>query len=176
MLKRRNYTFALTRDNERVQKIVEKYPKYAYILHDKDKGENHYHYYIEFPNPRSIDSVARELDIPTNMIEQVYNKKAILEYLTHQNDPQKHAYFIEDIITNMNFKQELQPVDLVAEMEDFEKMRAGIITWQEFVMSHNIDCMKLSFMSRVKLYDICSTSQGTQGLSAFRVPCSKPPP
>ena len=48
MIKRRNYTFALTKDNERIIHIVEKYPKYAYIKHDKDKAETHYHYYIEY--------------------------------------------------------------------------------------------------------------------------------
>ena len=107
-IKRRNYTFALTKDNDRVSKIVEQYPKYAYIKHDKDTTVEHFHYYVEFPNPRSLNSLALELNIPANMIQQVFNKTGILEYLTHKNETDKHHYDESEIITNMDLKTEVR--------------------------------------------------------------------
>lgn len=173
-IKRRNYTFALTRDNERIIKIVEKYPKFAYIKHDQDEGETHYHYYIEFNSPRYLSAVASELGIPENMIEQIYSKKGILEYLTHENQPDKHHYSSDDIITNMDFKQETGEVDLVAEMADFRLVRAGKMTMEEFVLSHKVCFATLSIFSRLRSYQMLADNEekGTEGLSPFRVPCS----
>lgn len=117
-IKRRNYTFALTEDNERIISIVEQFPCYAYIYHDKDEGvKPHYHYYIEFANPRYLNSVAEELGIPPNMIEPVRNKAGLLFYLCHETEAAKkqgkHIYDKSEIITNIplsNFKSKL-PMD-----------------------------------------------------------------
>jgi len=99
--KRRNFTFALTQDNERIIDLVKQLPGYAFIYHDKDKdAEPHYHYYIEFPNPRSFESVSEDLDIPKNMLQKVFSKQGILSYLTHENEPSKYHYNKSDIITN----------------------------------------------------------------------------
>lgn len=131
MIKRRNYTFALTRDNERVIKIVEKYPKYAYIKHDKDDAEVHYHYYIEFPNPRSIDAVARDLDIPTNMLEAVYNKRGILEYLTHENAQGKHHYDASEVRANFDLVTEVNNVARPATPEERQFIINSIADYDE---------------------------------------------
>ena len=172
-MKRRNYTFALTRENERIIKIVEKYPKYAYIKHDKDSdAETHYHYYVEFPNPRSLDSVARELKIPANMLEAVYSKKGILEYLTHENQPDKFHYDKSEIVSNFDIVEDTSEVDLMQEMADYRKVRAGLMTMEEFVMSHNNSFKTLSIFSRLRSYEMLADreEQGTEGLSPFRVP------
>lgn len=134
MIKRRNYTFALTKDNERIIKIVEKYPKYAYIKHDKDDAEVHYHYYVEFPNPRSIKNVAQELKIPENMLEQVYNKRGILEYLTHKNELNKHHYDDSEIKTNMDFTEEIKAQ--AVSKEEIELIINAIADYDEGTISY----------------------------------------
>lgn len=174
-MRRRNYTFALTKDNDRIIKIVERYPKFAYIKHDKDQdAETHYHYYIEFPNPRSLDSVARELKIPSNMLEAVYSKKGILEYLTHENQPDKYHYDKSEIISNFDIADETQQVDLMAEMADYRKVRAGLMSMEEYIMSHNNSFKTLSAYSRLRSYQLLADTEerGTEGLSPCRVPCA----
>lgn len=171
-IKRRNYTFALTKDNDRIIRIVKRYPKYAFICHDKDEGETHYHYYIEFPNPRSLDSVASELKIPSNMIEQVYNKKGILQYLTHQNESNKFHYDISEVESNFDLSEE-SVIDIEQEMADYESVCEGKMTWQDFIMKYKSYCATLSIRNRVSMYKQMREVQGTEGLSPFRVPCSK---
>lgn len=172
-IKRRNYTFALTKDNDRVIKIVVQYPKYAYIKHDKDKDtEEHYHYYVEFNNPRFLSAVALELGIPDNMLEQVYSKKGILEYLTHENQPDKYHYSKDEIITNMDFSSETGEIDLVQEMADYRLVRAGKMSMEEFVLAHNNSFTTLSIFSRLRSYEMLANAEekGTEGLVS--VPCS----
>lgn len=173
-MKRRNYTFALTKDNDRIIKIVEKYPKYAYIKHDQDDAEEHYHYYVEFPNPRSLTSVANELGVPPNMLEAVYSKKGILEYLTHENQPDKHHYDKSEIVTNFNIdeKDGLTTEDLIQECHDWWAVLDGTMSIDDFIMSHNTHFATLSIRSRIEVW---TKARGTGGLSPFRVPCSITP-
>lgn len=131
MIKRRNYTFALTRDNDRVIKQVEKYPKYAYIKHDKDNAEEHYHYYIEFPNPRAITAVASELGIPQNMLQQVFDKRGILQYLTHENANDKHHYDKSEIRTNFDITKEVESSENKTTHEQYWEIVNAISDYNE---------------------------------------------
>lgn len=167
-IKRQFYTFALSdmKQCKRVIKLVEQYPKYAYILHDEDKGADHYHFYVEFTNPRHLSAVAKELKIPENMIEIVRNKKAILEYLTHKNDPDKYHYFEENIVTNMDIKKEVKGNkltydDLCKEYDDWLAVKRGQMTMKEFFLAHNDSFTTLSIRGRVEIYE----KAGTGGLS-----------
>lgn len=137
MIRRRNYTFALTKDNERVIKLVKKYPKYAYIKHDKDDAEEHYHYYIEFENARSLNSVARELNIPENMIEQVYSKSGILNYLTHENSNGKYHYDISEITSNFDLKTEINEDGRKCSHEDYVLITTTLKQFYEGKISYD---------------------------------------
>lgn len=178
MIKRRNYTFALTKDNDRIIKIVEKYPKYAYIKHDKDNAEIHYHYYIEFPNPRSINSVATELSIPDNMLEQVYSKKGILAYLTHENSPDKHHYDTSEIISNFDVILEGKEDDRKISHEDYILIATAIndygdgkISFMELV---NIMEPLLCSYNAARIFDLFlkAKNRNVRACHTFRVPCS----
>lgn len=178
MIKRRNYTFALTRDNDRVIKIVEKYPKYAYIKHDKDDAEVHYHYYIEFSNPRSLTAVAHELQIPENMIEQVYSKRGILEYLTHENAKGKHHYDPSEIFSNFDVKTEASSDERKTSHDDYwlivntiDDYKSGKITFKE--MTKIVEPL-ICLASPIRIYDMFMRTPSSRnvGLSTFRVPCS----
>lgn len=178
MIKRRNYTFALTQDNERIQRIVKQYPKYAYICHDKDDAEVHYHYYVEFLNPRSISALAKELNIPENMIEQVYSKKGILTYLTHDNANDKHHYDKSEIISNFDLKTEVEEDQYKTSKEDYYLIAntihdyyAGKITFSQLVA-----VMEPIFRqyNSARVYDLIikTMNRNVWACHTFRVPCS----
>lgn len=177
-MKRRNYTFALTKDNSRIIKIVEKFPKYAYIKHDKDSGEIHYHYYIEFPNPRSLSSVARELSIPENMLEQVYSKCGILTYLTHENSPEKHHYDLSEVVANFDISKELLDDKSKTSHDDYwlivntlRDFHTGKITFPQ--LAETLEPL-MRQGTPLRIFDIYSKmlSRNVWACHTFRVPCS----
>ena len=117
-LKTRCMTISLKQD---ITKEIEQYGKYAWILHDKDiiletgeLKEAHYHYYLEFPNARSINSVASELGIEPNFIEVVRDKKGILNYLTHAKNPEKHQYDISEVHSNFDLQTAVASLDMLS--------------------------------------------------------------
>lgn len=122
----RSRTFALElypEDKTHVEKLeyIKKYFEYAYILHNKDIWENdeinedtgeikhkkgekkkeHWHVIIAFKNPRSIDSIKKELEL--KHIETC-NFYAYSRYLIHKDQPQKYQYSKDEIITNMQLR------------------------------------------------------------------------
>lgn len=108
-MKTRTVTMSLKQD---ITHLVEQYPKYAWILHDKDFNpdtgglkEPHYHIYLEFPNPRSLNAIASELGIEPHMIEVVRNKQGILAYLTHSRSPEKYQYDVSEVHSNFEIKR-----------------------------------------------------------------------
>lgn len=76
------------------------------INHDKDtnetgeKVEPHTHIYLEYTNPRKITTVSNLLEVDTNFIEVVRNKKGYLRYLTHMDEKDKHLYEVDQVYTN----------------------------------------------------------------------------
>lgn len=117
-IKARKYTFALSNPEqwESAIEYAEGCPAFAYIKHDKDSDASpHYHFYVEFPNPRSLNAIAEELNIPPNMLEKVRAPQGLLKYLTHTDDKSvaagKHAYSFEEIHTNLPESAFAGPVD-----------------------------------------------------------------
>lgn len=180
--KRRNFTFSLkvqeTKNIDAIIATVSKFPKYAYIIHDKDvhteTGElkdDHYHFYVEFPNPRSFSSLANDLNISTNYIEKVYDKTAILEYLTHENQPDKHHYDRSEIITNMDFDNEIiKRIDVTTEYKDWLSLMTGKLSAEDWFKKYASDLAKISVYNRLKIYS--DMFKARKGLSTCRVPCS----
>ena len=96
---------------ECVNKLQEGGYTYAAIKHDKDtwaEGESnehnpgdpkkeHFHIVLRFNNPRWIDSVADELGIAPNYIEQCRNRDSALLYLVHEGYPGKYQYDINEV-------------------------------------------------------------------------------
>lgn len=87
--------------------IKEHYLEVTYIRHDKDvkendEGEEEFkksHIHILFKvgeNARSLSKVAEEIGIPSNYI-QGCNKKAMLMYFIHLNNPEKTQYTIDEV-------------------------------------------------------------------------------
>lgn len=151
-------------------------PFYAYIKHDKDNRDKvvpnepesgiHYHFYLEFANARSFASVATELGIPVTMLQGIkVNKRAILQYLTHENDPSKHHYSLDEIHSNFDVGIEVQKsqIDVIQEAEDYYKMRTGQMTYQDFIVKYKYVLCDITFSQRFKIYESAfnATEYGT---------------
>lgn len=142
----RYFTFAIVDNNHVLQKKIKEiysHDKYAYILHDKDKSaeRKHCHYYLEFNSPRSFKSIANDLEIPVTMLEKVYNKKAMLDYLTHENDPNKHHYDISEITANFDIEQEKKSDGGFPFKDfyfDYKKVRSGLMDDVDFIDKWNL--------------------------------------
>lgn len=89
---------------------------YAYIKHDKDKDDDgnikkeHYHFILEFSNPRYINAVCDELGITSNYIRPIRNKRGMLAYMIHLNDITKHQYEIEEVQGTSLFLKDLNEI------------------------------------------------------------------
>lgn len=152
-------------------------PYYAYIKHDKDTRDDtvdklysdpesgiHYHFYLEYQNARTFASVATELGIPVTMLQGVkVSKKAVLQYLTHENDPKKHHYSLSDIHANfcVETAREQGDFDHIQLAHDVWDMLDGIITREHFLQKYNNHCATLNFNQSMRLFiDVYWASQG----------------
>lgn len=184
----RYYTFSLVHDNKIVQENINKYyehEKYAYILHDKDTSSEHkhYHYVLMFSSPRSFKSVANDLQIPVTMLQKVYSKKGILDYLTHENDPNKHHYDPSEITSNFDIDDEKNDdgPDVLQEFKWYCDLREGRMSAQEFIERLHLCIVRHQVCQRVQLYEraynASSTGASLSSRSEFSVPnpCNSPP-
>lgn len=84
------------------------------INHDKDTNENgeiiesHTHIMLDYETPRKITTISNLLEVESNFIEIVRNKKGMLRYLTHMDDLDKHRYDFDEVYTNDNVSYELR--------------------------------------------------------------------
>lgn len=163
-MKSRNFTFSLkssANDLNKINELVQNNThKYAYITHDKDKNENneliesHNHYYIEFTNPRELNSIAKFLDIPPNLIQKVFSKISILNYLTHNNTPEKYQYDYNDIKTNFDIKADCNIIDINQEYVDLQLLKSGLISKNEFLSKYKTQISSSNYFNRLKIYNI----------------------
>lgn len=159
-LRSRTVTISVKQD---ITSLIEQYGKYAWILHDKDTNKEtgelidpHYHIYLEFPNARSLDAVANELGIAPNFVEIVRDKKGILNYLTHNNNPEKYQYDISEVHSNFDIKTStevltmMSVLDFVDTSETFSEFIVHLVKlgMTGNVVSNLCNCIKLWKMRR----------------------------
>lgn len=128
------------------EKIAEYYSdaKWAYIVHDKDTSaeRKHLHAVLIFGNPRSLKSVATSLELPLPMVQKVWSKKGILDYLTHENSPEKHHYSLSEITANFDVEEEKKSddnnaIDVMQEFDDYCAMREGRMSKREWIEKYS---------------------------------------
>lgn len=136
-----NWTIALYPENEKDMSIlsyIERNYKYAYIEHaydvlekdviDEETGEilqkagelkkPHIHVIFSHDNARTIDSIAKELNIEENRVQKVKSIKFMYRYLLHLDQPMKTPYEKEEIKTNCKelvdkyCKKDLEPMQI----------------------------------------------------------------
>lgn len=91
---------------EELKPLIDKSTNYAYIFHNKDIAKNpHYHLLLYFVREISFKQIKEILKSFNNsnqntFLQPMLDKKAMWEYLTHRNHPDKFQYEETDIITN----------------------------------------------------------------------------
>ncbi|MGM0122901.1 hypothetical protein IGI37_000267 [Enterococcus sp. AZ194] len=93
--------------------------KCAVILHDKDVDDDgkaktpHIHAMISFDNARSLQNVARLLDIEPQYIQQWKNQSSNgYSYIVHEtsNAEHQHQYSTDEVIANFDFNELMEQV------------------------------------------------------------------
>lgn len=161
-MKARDVNFSV-KQKEQIDYIVDHlqntYPQgdtvhWGCIIHNKDLKDgqavgDHLHVAIEFPNPRSIESIADEFNIPTHMIEKTRSRRAIFRYLVHRDNPEKAQYSVSDILANFNYssyfvdKQD-DKIRIAEAWSDFNELKRGEITATEYIHRRSIYLEKLT--------------------------------
>ena len=146
--------------------------KYLYILHDKDKDADgnlidpHLHVIVwgnarrfvdwanQFSDPNDPDNA-----IPPHMISGVMNVRSMARYLIHKDNSDKFQYSSNEVQGSKRglefFHKSLidsHYIDAKTEIEDFSKLRAGLITPSEFLKKYSIYYSSDRFSTRLRLY------------------------
>lgn len=183
----RYFTFSLVDNNHSVQRRIEERfssAKYAWICHDQDKSveHKHFHYVLMFEQPRSFNSIANDLEIPVTMLQKVYSKKGILDYLTHENDPNKHHYSLSDITANFDIEEEKndgdggKKPDFKTFYYKYESYRLGKLSKEDFLEFVNLYCATLPFSQYMQFSERIFNAGCTGASLSTRAQCPVPHP
>ena len=97
--------------------------QWAYILHDKDDTEPHYHIYLNFGKTSvEFSDVATWFGLDEQFVNKVEGRKVdMLIYLTHANPGQEHKfqYSPKDVIANFDFESEIAVSKILGNFEQF---------------------------------------------------------
>lgn len=95
MKKDRFYRWSLViyGNEEDVLKVCRVSQHYAYILHEKEEKEMHWHLLCTFKVWKSLASIKSMIDNGQNVLgEEMHDKQAAFRYLTHKDNPEKYQY------------------------------------------------------------------------------------
>lgn len=120
-------------DIQQVFKEYKSIKQWAYILHDKDDTDPHYHIYLNFGTGVDTALVAKWFKLAyttetgeertgEQFIEKVKGRKAdMLMYLTHGNESQKnkHQYSTEEVVSNFDFESEIEASKIIGDFEHY---------------------------------------------------------
>lgn len=109
-----------------IQEIIKSYKtikKWAYILHDKDDTEPHYHIYLNF-DKSGVDTkqVAEWFGLQESQVSKIRGRYTdMLLYLTHGNDSQKNKYQYSptEVVANFDFETEIKNAQILGDFENF---------------------------------------------------------
>lgn len=159
---------AVSHDEEcraKLKKNCEDYKFWAWIDHSPDKeteeSDKHFHTHliIRSQGTRSIYDVAKQLDCPANFIQTIRNKRSLMRYLRHLDNPDKIQYKSEDVHTNslstLNIAwTDNQDDDVRRLFDDLDKLSRGQITRTDFVDLHYLEIQKMPFYQKIRIYSI----------------------
>ena len=128
--------------------IKNNYENYAFIIHDKDLNNDgelkkpHTHIVLEFNNARWSSSIAEELGILPNYLQNCNNFEKALDYLIHFNDDTKYQYSIDEVKGNLK-KQLIKSInsfgkdenEVVKDIINIIKNTNDIIELEEFAIN-----------------------------------------
>jgi hypothetical protein len=78
------------------------------------------------------------VDFLENMIEKVYDKRGILQYLTHENQPEKYHYDKSEVHANFDFESETRQHDILQEYDDYFAVLNGDTHPKDFLKKYSM--------------------------------------
>ena len=143
---------------EALKEAVKNYPFWAYIDHfpDSECQHEHTHFMFRIKGCRSCDSIAKELEIPSNFVEVLRFDRAYCRYFVHKDSPEKRQYKLEDIKTSSisRFKSALVDNyndDCASLSYDLFKVKERGLTPDQFIEKHYIEIQNLNFYQKFNL-------------------------
>jgi len=183
-IRSRKYFFSLENIKDPKASAKKMLPtRWAYIVHDKDvldSGEIkpvHVHFFLEFPRPVALSTVAKAFGVAENFIEPLKaSQTGALRYMTHIDDPKKHSYQKNEVIANFDYSQCVGE-NQAGEWEDMLRVRKGTLTIKEFRINHaeainklplnaKMNCMRMLFEMENK--ESRKTGDGTFSLETVK--------
>lgn len=155
------FTIELYPESENIQfdkkiELIKKYD-YAYILHDNDHANAHYHVVVAFNNYRYLNAISEEFEIPTNYIEPVRTIESMLTYLIHLNDKNKFQYDFNQVEGSKNLLDKFRKALKNNGLEEEQKI-LQIIDWidnEEYITMARF----VRYICSIGRYDILRRSQ-----------------
>lgn len=91
---------------------------WAFILHDKDVYEDgtlkkpHWHIELRLTRGRRRSDIASWFCLPVRQIQDSKSGKyePMLQYLIHENAPEKHQYAESEVTANFNYSETMQAI------------------------------------------------------------------
>lgn len=129
---------------DKIKQVIADLPcKYAYILHDKDVDESgkakepHWHVYVNFGRTSwNSENVAKRFGVTENFVGRIKGKSGdMLEYLTHQNRPEKYQYPEDDVRSNYDWQSDKErSLTKHARDKRADEIREHIVdgSWRDF--------------------------------------------
>lgn len=143
---------------EQLKENIKNYPFWAYIDHypDTECQTEHTHFMFRIKGTRSIDSIAKELRIPSNFIEVLRFDRSMCRYFVHKDSPEKCQYSLTDIKTNSIARFKSAMVDNYNDdcenlSYDLFKVRERGLTPDQFIQKHYIEIQNLNFYQKFNL-------------------------
>lgn len=106
MIRSRTYSLITYNPPSDFEPLLNKARRWAYIYHDKDESEPHYHIYARFDNALTRDGVLRLVKGSQNTFAEILKttEKDILSYFLHENKD-KFQYNKTSIVFSDNFEK-----------------------------------------------------------------------
>lgn len=158
---------------EKLKKNCEDYKFWAWVDHKPDKeteeADKHFHTHliVRSAGTRSIYDIAKQLEIPSNFVQYVRNRRSLLRYFRHLDNPEKIQYNAEDVQSNKPSELQIAWTDNSDDdvrrlFSDLSKLRLGYITPSQFVDLHFIELQKMPFYQKIKTYSIIQDSYNAE--------------
>ena len=140
--------------------VIEDFPVYFYILHDKDKDASgnyikpHLHFVIK--GRHNLRVWADILQVPEHMIEITRSVSGSVRYLVHKDNPEKYQYSADDVFTNNSsclhkFLADQNSYSFKEFSIDIRRLKTGRITRVEFEEKYNNDLSRMGKYSQWRI-------------------------
>ena len=148
-----------------MKKNCTEFPFYAWIDHVPDKeteeSDKHFHTHVVVSTrgSRSVKQVSDVLGVPSQYVQRVKQKRGMLRYLIHLDNPEKLQYNETDVHTNRISTLKTSWTDNSDDdvrrlYRDLQKLQSGLIPPDEFLERHFLEFQKMPFYQKIKTYEI----------------------